>query len=1662
MADFRLGRLKFNWRGAWSSSTAYVIDDIISFKGNTYVCVVNHTSAASETSWALTDLDIATPRWQLHVPGVRIMGAWTPNTFYAKNDLVSYGANQYLCTINHTAAASETNFYSNDLNKWSLYVASTRYLGFWTANTWYKLNDIVKYGNTLYLTTTAHTSSGSTIDETKFSVFLESLEFENTWQGFVPAGPGGNPPAKQATQYQKGDIVTYGGYVYIASRISTDKQPNLYPDDWELVTTGFEVKGDYDPTIVYVPGNVVQFGGNTYVKVISGPAGVSPNVTTDWQLVTRGLAWKQNWAAGTTYQVNDVVKQGSGSYVSLIANNIGNNPSSDDGTKWQSLAQGDSVLTLQNPGDILIRNANANVPLGIGTEGQTLAVSPAGLPAWERNNWCANVYYVATDGVDDPDYGKNIGKPWKSLRYALSRVANQGTETNLVTIFVKSGTYEEQLPLITTPYTSIVGDNLRATVIKPKATGLSTDAIPVENRFSTMFFLSESVTLKDLVLVGMEGFTPASGSANAMDITQSTIRGVFLRLHPNDPITGKSPYITQCSAFSGRPVNAAPNCQGGVGALIDKSIYGSTVSNGSMLFDSFTQFHDLGVGFWCKDLGNAEIVSSFTYYCHIGYTCTGGGRIRSLAGNNSYGTYGCVSRGFDSTETPLTGTVRGQRLNFTYEENSVAFKINEQVRQSTVGAADYALALIIAEPQTNYILIEPITGTFQNNKAITGVGSSNVVASGATATTATSGALAGISGKIFTLTDLPVDTQNSSAVLPQITGAVKFLNVAGQPQFNDPNYYVVKLVTNAGTASVLNVNVTRQYDVPGTAASSVVVTSVARNNNVATITTATGHGLAQGDKINIVISNSAQQSFGTPAFQRTTVLSVGSGTSFTYSNSGGNQNTTALSGGNEASRVYKVSSSGGSALDFHQGGSSVNLYNVSTDTILLDNSGATEIDSSVTTIPVQSSSFTTQITPGPTAFLLINNELMNISGKSGSNITVTRGAEGTTAATHADGSVVYYVTKTAAQTTLRGDVQTTFTYLPVFSIANIDNNDIIKIDNEFFRVNSQPAPTLVGQATITFATPKEVTIPAASNQAFEIRLRYSQVRLTGHDFLLVGTGGKATTNWPAQPTQSPVQQQEVSEGFPGRVYYTSTDQDGNFRVGAFFSVEQATGTATLDANAFNLSGLSSLRLGSIGAQLGASINEFSTDIELGAEFSRDTAVPTQLAAKTYIDNKVGGGIVRTSPTFVLATLTSSGTTATATSFTANQVAAGDEVVVSGATQANYNGRFIVTSVNTSAKSFNYTMSGSAASPATPTGTNINVERIQRMTTELQVDGDLRLRPTWNNASKTFNSLLLEVTDTTSGASSNLIDAKVGGSSKFKVDKSGNLTLAGDLTVSGTTTTVNSNDLVIADKTIIVANGTSAANNADGAGFEVGTTGINLKYNHASTAWKSSADIDLATGKSIKINGVTVLSATSILGLAVGSGGGIVTESATQTLTNKTLGATTFNNEIRVGATPGPGSAGQYLISGGANAPATWQTVSLSTSSITNGNSNVSTAASSNVTVTTNGTLCATFNTSQNLVVVGTVTAQSSIALKDNVETISDALSKVMNLRGVEFDYKASGRHQIGVVAEEVEKIVPCVVDETDGIKSVAYQNLVAVIIEAIKELKSEIETLKRG
>jgi hypothetical protein len=152
---------------------------------------------------------------------------------------------------------------------------------------------------------------------------------------------------------------------------------------------------------------------------------------------------------------------------------------------------------------------------------------------------------------------------------------------------------------------------------------------------------------------------------------------------------------------------------------------------------------------------------------------------------------------------------------------------------------------------------------------------------------------------------------------------------------------------------------------------------------------------------------------------------------------------------------------------------------------------------------------------------------------------------------------------------------------------------------------------------------EEINSPADAT-VITTRIRYSQVRLTGHDFLDIGTGNFEETNYPGLTTQPAIQVNEAVDNNGGRVFFTSTDQDGNFRVGELFTIEQSTGVATLNADAFNIAGLSELSLGNI--TLGgnsATVTEFSTDPFLTA--NSDSVVSTQRAIKSYIAAQIGGG-----------------------------------------------------------------------------------------------------------------------------------------------------------------------------------------------------------------------------------------------------------------------------------------------------------------------------------------------------------------------------------------------------------------------------------------------------
>ena len=102
------------------------------------------------------------------------------------------------------------------------------------------------------------------------------------------------------------------------------------------------------------------------------------------------------------------------------------------------------------------------------------------------------------------------------------------------------------------------------------------------------------------------------------------------------------------------------------------------------------------------------------------------------------------------------------------------------------------------------------------------------------------------------------------------------------------------------------------------------------------------------------------------------------------------------------------------------------------------------------------------------------------------------------------------------------------------------------------------------------------------------------------------------------------------------------------------------------------------------------------------------------------------------------------------------------------------------------------------------------------------------------------------------------------------------------------------------------------------------------------------------------------------------------------------------------------------------------------------------------------------------VIAQSTTTSSDRKLKENIQVVPNALDKVQALNGVTFDWKRDGTPSAGVIAQEVQKVLPEAVKEVTPVKggdshlSVNYHALTSILIESIKELKAEIEELKGG
>ncbi len=289
-----------DWKDNWVAGTVYKANDLVKYGGNIYICNTGHTAAATNALGLEADI----LKWDLFSEGQDWKTNWAINTRYKINDIVKYGGTLYLCNTGHTSNATAANGLEADQAKWDYFNKGIEYLGEWVNSYRYKVNDVVMYGATLWICTTHHTSVATNPDSqlgtlqadiTKWDKFVPGLEFENTWQG--------------DERYQPGDFVTYGGNQYVAN-VNVYGEVPASSSKWDLVTSGFNLRGDWGADSTnqeYRIGDVVRLGGYTYVATANSTGQRPPN-TTYWGRLNQGIEWKDTWTTATLYDAGDAVR----------------------------------------------------------------------------------------------------------------------------------------------------------------------------------------------------------------------------------------------------------------------------------------------------------------------------------------------------------------------------------------------------------------------------------------------------------------------------------------------------------------------------------------------------------------------------------------------------------------------------------------------------------------------------------------------------------------------------------------------------------------------------------------------------------------------------------------------------------------------------------------------------------------------------------------------------------------------------------------------------------------------------------------------------------------------------------------------------------------------------------------------------------------------------------------------------------------------------------------------------------------------------------------------------------------------------------------------------------------------------------------------------------
>jgi hypothetical protein len=599
MAEFKISKIRYTWRNQWTGGTAYNRDDVVSYGGSSWVCFRQHTASVFVTDQNFlanpNDTD-PTPTWRKMTDGYEFRNAWLPTTLYNPGNIVINGGNLYLCVTSYTSGST----FDDGITNWTLYSAGLAFKQDWTQDTRYGIGDVVRYNGIVYRCIVGHTSAsisnGLEQDQDKWQIFFEGVEYRGDWStgtGYIVNDlvkfggtifrckqahtPGTDStlnfdqeeyweiefPGFQysdewdaETVYQVGDLVKHGGWLYysLTNNYASNPSNSQYqledrvdPVDWRIAAKGINFRGDWSATTIdeegdvvpqtYKTGDVVRRGGNTYVALLDTTAdGSSLDYldSTNWELFTVGQNWKNNWETEQHYSLNDIVNYLGNTYrcnqehMSSIDNYPGDNGSGF--FYWDLILQAGIESGLSSIGDLLTYDLSRTLAgdgstfgptaVSLGEQpGQLLSINSTDSVIYKNFGETNRVVYVALNGVDDTtdtQRGSSPFKPWRTVRFACEQLDDGFVGTS--TVRVSAGKYDEILPIIIPARTVVLGSELRTTIIS--AAG-SINALLLDSEY-TIAVLDRISQIIEAIIAGEElpSLKSAGNSKNPVILTE--------------------------------------------------------------------------------------------------------------------------------------------------------------------------------------------------------------------------------------------------------------------------------------------------------------------------------------------------------------------------------------------------------------------------------------------------------------------------------------------------------------------------------------------------------------------------------------------------------------------------------------------------------------------------------------------------------------------------------------------------------------------------------------------------------------------------------------------------------------------------------------------------------------------------------------------------------------------------------------------------------------------------------------------------------------------------------------------------------------------------------------------------------------------------------------